>query len=216
MSAIKVYGSMLSPAVMRVMACLNEKELKFQFVEVNMGAGEHKKEPFISLNPFGLVPAFEDGDLKLFESRAITRYIANQYEEKGTNLVINGKGKQMASFVLCMEVEAHQFDPPASKLAFELVIKAYLGMTTDETVVEESKVQFAKVLDVYEARLSESKYLAGDEFTLVDLHHFPNLHYLMSSPIKKMFESRPHFLAWCTAILARPSSVKVLEMQKAN
>ncbi|PIA24904.1 hypothetical protein AQUCO_14800002v1 [Aquilegia coerulea] len=209
MSALKVYGNMLSPAVMRVMACFNEKELKFQFVPVEMRAGEHKKEPFISLNPF-------DGDVKLFESRAITRYIANQYEEEGANLVVNGKGKQMASFALCMEVEAHQFDPLASKLAFELVIKAYLGMTTDETVVEETKEKFARVLDVYEARLSGSKFLSGDEFTLADLHHFPNLHYLMSSPIKEMFGSRPHFLAWCTDILARPSWVKVLQMQKED
>ncbi|KAF5177708.1 Glutathione s-transferase [Thalictrum thalictroides] len=155
---------MLSPAVMRVMACLNEKELKCQFVPVDMRAGEHKKEPFISLNPFGQVPAFEDDNLKLFESRVITSYIANQYEEEGTNLVINGKGKQMASFALCMEVDAHQFDPLASKLAFELVINAYMGMTTDETVVKETKAKFAKVLDVYKARLFGSKYLAGVNF----------------------------------------------------
>ncbi|PIN18085.1 Glutathione transferase [Handroanthus impetiginosus] len=64
--AIKVHGSFVSTATMRVLACLNEKGLDYEFVPVDFAVGEHKKEPFLSLNPFGQVPAFEDGDLKLF------------------------------------------------------------------------------------------------------------------------------------------------------
>lgn len=48
--AIKVHGPMMSPAVMRVVATLKEKDLDFELVPVNMQAGDHKKEPFISLN----------------------------------------------------------------------------------------------------------------------------------------------------------------------
>ncbi|MGV7400595.1 glutathione binding-like protein, partial [Mycobacterium kansasii] len=76
------------------------------------------------------------------------------------------------------EVEAHQFDPVASKLAWELFYKGLFGMETDTAVVEENEAKLAKVLDVYEAHLSQSKYLAGDSFTLADLHHLPALHYL--------------------------------------
>ncbi|PIA61506.1 hypothetical protein AQUCO_00300787v1 [Aquilegia coerulea] len=184
MAGLKLHGCIWSTATLRVVACLNEKGLE---------CNEHKKEPFISLNPFGLVPAFEDGDLKLFESRAITKYIAHEYAEGGTKLIYDeGKGKKMAMVTVWMEAEAHQFDP--------------LGLGT--------KTKLAKVLDVYEARLSQSKYLAGDEFTLADLHHMPNLHYLVTTPIKQLFESRHHFWAWCINIMARPSWLKVIEMQK--
>ncbi|KAK2457226.1 glutathione S-transferase F4 [Trifolium repens] len=66
MATIKVHGSPFSIATMRVTATLYEKHLEFDFVNINVRNGDHKKEPFILLNPFGQVPAFEDGDLKLF------------------------------------------------------------------------------------------------------------------------------------------------------
>lgn len=49
--AIKVHGSVLSPAVLRVFACLYEKDLSSaEYVPVNMATGDHKKEPFLTLN----------------------------------------------------------------------------------------------------------------------------------------------------------------------
>ena len=50
MATIKVHGSPFSPATMRVTAALYEKQLDFEFVQIDMGNGEHKKVPFISLN----------------------------------------------------------------------------------------------------------------------------------------------------------------------
>ncbi|XP_059664306.1 glutathione S-transferase-like [Cornus florida] len=212
MASIKVHGSVFSPAVMRVFAALYEKELQFEFVNVDMKGGAHKKEPFLSLNPFGQIPAMEDGDLKLFESRAMTKYIAHNYNDKGTQLLIQDP-KKMAIASVWMEVEAHQFDPPAMKLTWELAIKKMFGMETDAAAVEENEGKLAKVLDVYESRLAKSKYLASDCFTIADLHHLPNIQYLMGTQAKKLFDSHPHVSAWCTDILARPSWSKVMAMQ---
>lgn len=212
MGVVKVHGIPLSTAAMRVMACLYEKELEFELVPVDLRAGEHKKEPFISLNPFGQVPAFEDGDLKLFESRAITQYIAHLYAGNGTPLVCPDP-KKMAVVSVWMEVEGHQYDPAASKLTYELAIKKFLNATADNAVVEEYEAKLAKVLDVYEARLACCKYLAGDCFTLADLHHLPTMQYLMGTQAKKLFDSRPHVSAWCADIMGRPAWSKVLAMQ---
>ncbi|KAF7120142.1 hypothetical protein RHSIM_Rhsim13G0013300 [Rhododendron simsii] len=211
---MKVHGAVFTTATRKVFACLYEKELEFELVPVDMRAGHHKKEPFISLNPFGQVPAFEDGDMTLFESRAINLYIAHAYEDKGTQLIYHGK--KMAILSMWMQVEANQFDPVASKLVWELVIKLIFGMTTDEAVVEVQEAKLGQVLDIYEVRLGQSKYLGGDDFTLVDLHHLPNIQYLMGTQVKKLFDSRPHVNAWCTDILARPAWLKVLAMQPNN
>ncbi|KAA8549184.1 hypothetical protein F0562_000868 [Nyssa sinensis] len=212
MATIKVHGSVFSSPAMRVFACLHEKDLEFEFIPVDMGTGQHKKEPFLSLNPFGQIPAFEDGDLKLFESRAITQYIAHSYAEKGNQLICHDP-KKMAIMSVWMEVEAHQFDPVASKLTWELALKPVFGMVTDGAVVEENEAKLGKVLDVYEARLAQSKYLAGDCFTLADLHHLPNIQYLMGTQSKKLFDSRPHVSAWCADISARPAWLKVVAMR---
>lgn len=211
--AIKVHGAAMSTATLRVVATVNEKELEYEFVAVDMKSGAHKHPDFLALNPFGQVPALEDGDVKLFESRAITRYLAYAYENKGTPL-LNKEGKHMAELAVWLEVEAHQFDPVASKLGWELVYKKMFGMETDAAVVEEQEAKLTKVLDVYEARLSKTKYLAGETFTLADLHHMPTLHFVMGTQVKKLFEERPHVCAWAKDILARPSWEKTLALQK--
>jgi glutathione S-transferase len=39
-----------SVPTMRVTATLYEKQIEFEFVDINLRNGDHKKEPFISLN----------------------------------------------------------------------------------------------------------------------------------------------------------------------
>ncbi|KAL5561503.1 hypothetical protein UlMin_031250 [Ulmus minor] len=209
MAAIKLYGSHISTATARVLACLYEKELDFQFVPVDLSTGEHKKEPFLSKNPFGLLPAFEDGDLELFESRAITTYIAYQYANKGTELVYSDMKKQ-ATALVWLEVEAQQFESASSKLLWEIMFKPMFGMTTDPAAAQEIEAKLEKVLDIYENRLSKSKYIGGESFTLADLHHLPNIGCLLTTSTKRLFESRPHVNAWIADITARPAWAKVL------
>ncbi|KAM5563983.1 glutathione S-transferase [Rosa sericea] len=213
MAGIKVHGTPFSTAAARVLATLYEKEVEFEFVPIDMKAGEHKKESFLALNPFGQVPAFEDGDLQLFESRAITQYIAHEYAPKGTPLIFQDS-KKMAILSVWTEVEAQKYDPVASKLTFELVIKPLmLGLVADFAVVEEFEAKLGTVLDVYETRLGKSKYLGGDCFSLADLHHLPTIDYLMGTQAKKLFECRPNVSAWVADITARPAWKKVVAMR---
>ncbi|KAG2255157.1 hypothetical protein Bca52824_074451 [Brassica carinata] len=199
MAGIKVFGHPASTATRRVLIALQEKDVDFELVHVELKDGEHKKQPFLSRNPFGKVPAFEDGDFKLFESRAITQYIAHEYADKGNQLLSPGS-KNMAILAMGMEIEAHEFDSVASKLGWEQIFKNFFGLTTDQAVVKEEE----------EARLGESKCLACDHFTLVDLHHIPVIQYLLGTPTKKLFEERPHVSAWVADITSRPSSQKIL------
>ncbi|XP_073145293.1 glutathione S-transferase-like [Henckelia pumila] len=208
--AIKVHGNPHSPAAQRVIVCLEEKGLEYDTVLIDLRSREQKKEPFISINPFGQVPGFEDGDLKLYESRAITKYIAHVYADKGTPLLLEGP-KKLGTLYLWLEVEVQKFDASAQKIAYEILVKPVKGMTTDEAAVEQLIVQLSDVLDVYEARLAESKYLTGDSFTLADLHHLPVINNLYKTKVKSLFDARPHFSAWCADILARPAWKKALE-----
>lgn len=116
----------------------------------------------------------------------------------------------MAAAEVWAEVEAQRYEPPAAKLTWELGVKPILGMATDEEVVKEQEVELAKVLDVYEARLAHSKYLGGDAFSLPDLHHLPTFKYLMATPVKAVFDARPHVSAWAADIMARPSWQQVV------
>ncbi|KAK3007860.1 hypothetical protein RJ639_014589 [Escallonia herrerae] len=190
MAVRKVYGSLSSPATLKVLACLLEHDLEFEFVP-----------------PFGQVPVYEDHGSKQFESRAIIRCMGHQYGKEGKELIYWDVRKQavVANWV--------DFDPPALKLISEFVIKPKKGLAPDEQAVAEAESKLAKVLDVYEARLTKFKYLASDKYTIVDLLHLPNLQSMVGTPAEKLIESRPRVNAWCAEILARLAWVKVLDMQ---
>lgn len=50
---------------------------------VNLGAGEHKRPPFLALNPFATVPVLEVGDRSITETGAILFAIAELYPSSG-------------------------------------------------------------------------------------------------------------------------------------
>ncbi|KAI3800953.1 hypothetical protein L1987_29053 [Smallanthus sonchifolius] len=213
--AVKLYGSVDSDATQRVQACLHEKEVEFEFVTVNTAAGENKTPGFLARSPFGEVPVLEDGAVTLFglnislfvtESRAITQYIAHKYDGNGTDLIMKDPVK-LAVQTVWMDTENQRFDPPFSKL----IEAATQGNRVGQDVRQYEK-KLESVLDVYEQRLKESKYLAGDSFTLADLHHLPGMHFLRSTKAKGWFQGRPHVRAWAADILSRPAWVKVAAM----
>jgi glutathione S-transferase len=76
--AIKLYGGARSRASI-VHWYLEELGLAYEFVMLDMQAGEHRQAPFTTVNPFGKVPAIEDGDFKLWESGAILLYLDEKY-----------------------------------------------------------------------------------------------------------------------------------------
>ncbi|CAL5423595.1 unnamed protein product [Camellia sinensis] len=173
MAGRRVYGSLKSPATLKVLANLFEHDLDFEFVPVDLDNGEHKNKHFLSMNPFGQVPVYEDGGIKQFESRAIIRCMAHEYGKKGEELIY-WDAKKQAVVANWIDVEDHHFEPPALKLISELLVKPKKSFTPDEGIVAEAEAELAKVLDVYEARLEKSEYLASEKYTIVDLLHLPN------------------------------------------
>ncbi|GKB90077.1 glutathione S-transferase F9-like protein [Tanacetum coccineum] len=210
---VKVYGpAYASPK--RVLVCLVEKEVEFETVHLNLLAGENQNPDFLKLQPFGSLPVIQDGDYTLFESRAIIRYFAEKYKSQGTDLL--GKTIEEQGLVnQWLEVEAQNYHPPLNNLVLHLMFSPKFGVVRDEKVIKESEEKLAKVLDIYEDRLSKSKYLAGDFFSLADLSHLPFTSYLVG-PVRKayMIKDRKHVSAWWDDISSRPSWLKTLEICK--
>ena len=47
---------------------------------IDFGAGEHKGEAFLKVNPSGQIPALTDGELNVYESAACMRYLACKFK----------------------------------------------------------------------------------------------------------------------------------------
>uniref|UniRef100_A0A2N9ECE6 glutathione transferase n=1 Tax=Fagus sylvatica TaxID=28930 RepID=A0A2N9ECE6_FAGSY len=209
--ALKLHGLPMSTCTTRAMVCLHEKAVDFELVPVNLFGGEHKQPSFLAKNPFGKIPVLEDGDVTLFESRAITSYVAEKFKETGTDLIRHNNLKEAALVKVWIEVESQTFNPAISPIILEFFVAPKLGNTPDQAIIDANLEKLGKVLDVYESKLSSTKYLAGDFFSLADLNHFPYTHYFMQSPWASVVNDRPHVKAWWEDISSRPAFKKVAE-----
>jgi len=148
------------------------------------------------------------------ESRAILRYFAEKYKNQGTNLLGNTI-EERGLVEQWLEVEAHNYTPPIYNLIKMYFASVLTGEPSDPKAIAENEEKIEKVLDIYEKRLSQTKYLAGDFFSLADLNHLPFTFHLMNEMGKGfMVRERKHVSAWWDAISSRPSWKKVLQTYK--
>ncbi|KAJ3669033.1 hypothetical protein LUZ60_010983 [Juncus effusus] len=103
--------------------------------------------------PFGQIPALQDGNLMLFESRAISKYVLRKYSKPGTDLLRESNIEESALVDMWLETEAHQFSPSISPITYQCLIVPMLGGVCDQKLVDESLEKAKKVLEVYEALL---------------------------------------------------------------
>ena len=66
---------------LRVRWALEEAQLPYRVTLVGDGGGAMPRSVYRKIQPFGQIPAIEDGDLTLFESGAIVLHVAQQSEK---------------------------------------------------------------------------------------------------------------------------------------
>lgn len=145
------------------------------------------------------------------ESRAITSYLAEKYKETGCDLLRQNDLKEAALVKVWMEVESQQYDPAIRPIVYQYFVLPMQGKTADQAIIDENLQKLGKVLDVYEARLGTTKYLAGDFYSLADLHHQSYTFYFMKTPWASLINERPKVKAWWEDISSRPAFKKVAE-----
>ncbi|KAF6242297.1 thioredoxin-like protein [Scenedesmus sp. NREL 46B-D3] len=96
---------------------LQEIGVDAELVNLDMKEKQHKSEQFMKVNPFGKVPAMQDGELSLFESGALLTYLADKYGKLDTPEA-RGKAAQWVLFAnstLANSVFVEQFRVLAGK-----------------------------------------------------------------------------------------------------
>ncbi|XP_047322723.1 glutathione S-transferase F11-like [Impatiens glandulifera] len=209
---VKVYGARKAACPQRVMLCLVELGVEFELVPVDLQSLENKTKSFLLKQPFGQIPVIEEGDFTLYESRAIIRYYAAKYADKGPNLL----GTTLEAKALVdqwLEVEAHNFNDLIYNMVLQLLVFPQMGRGSDLELVKSCEEKLKIVLDVYEERLSKSTYLAGEAFTLADLSHIPALRNLGDElGLGHLITERENLNAWWKDISSRPAWKKIVKL----
>ena len=156
---IKLHGFPLSGHSHRVELALNLFGIPYEFRQVDLANGEHKKEPFLALNLFGTVPAIEHGTTVLADSAAILTYLADRFEKTDwypTDPVARAEIHRWFSAAA---------GPLASGPAAARLITVFGAQFDPETTIAKSH----DLLKVVETHLTGRDFFVGDSPSLADI-----------------------------------------------
>ena len=72
---LKIWGRTTSSNVQKVLWCCGELGLEYERIDLGGPFGGNQDPEYLALNPNGLVPTVKDGDLIMWESNTICRYL---------------------------------------------------------------------------------------------------------------------------------------------
>src|SRR4051812_27578453 len=116
---IKLFGNPMSTCTRKVLTALAETATPYEMTVIDLGKGEHKQEPHLSRQPFGQIPTIDDDGFKLYESRAICRYVSAKHGDK----LVPTDPKQRALMDQWASIEQSNFSPAAMKFIYHHVFK---------------------------------------------------------------------------------------------
>ena len=74
-----IHGRATSSNVQAVMWAVGEIGIEHRRLDVGGAFGGNQSSEFLEMNPMGRVPVIQDGDVTMFESQAILRYLAARH-----------------------------------------------------------------------------------------------------------------------------------------
>ena len=197
---LKIFGHPMSTCTRKVLMTLAETSTPYELTVIDFAKGEHKAETHLVRQPFGQMPALDDGGFALYESRPMCRYINDKV---GGSLVpkdLQGRAlmEQWAS------VETSNFTPHAMKFIYQYIFQR----PQDAAVLEAAGQGLEKATGIMDKQLARTPFLVGAELTLADIFFMPYIEYAMGTPAKELFVKSPHVMAWWSKVSERPTWLK--------
>lgn len=199
MSDVVVYGFPQSTYVRTARMCLREKGVDYALEPVDLGADDYR-----ALHPFAKVPAFRHGDVRLYETVAIARYVDGAFDGPAlapADVVDAARMSQWISVVI-----DYVYPTLIGKVVLERFAPAIRGRDADEAVITGALPQVEYQLGVFDAALAGPAMLAGDAPSIADYFLAPILFYAAITPdTAALVEARPNLVRWHAAMAGRAS-----------
>ena len=199
----------------KVSIMLEEVGLAYRLHIVDLQKSEQFTPEFVAMNPNSKIPVIVDPDgpggapITVFESGAILFYLARKANSallpvdlRGASAVMEWLMFQMAS-VGPMFGQAGHFTlyatVPEEKRAYGI-----------ERYTKEAK----RILSVMDARLRDSAFLAGPDYSIADIATYPWTNSALRIPTIGDLAPWPNVMRWCAVLAARPAVQRGLNAPK--
>jgi glutathione S-transferase len=203
MSGLHIYGIARTRAF-RAIWVARELGLAYEHTPVETGPAGARKPDYLAINPNGRLPAIVDDGFVLWESLAITMYLAKKHAHgRLYPASLQGEAKTWQwSLWAVQEVDR------AVNIWSLHAIRLPPEDRNAELRAEALKIMVApfKVLD---GELAARPYLIGDDFTVADL----NVAAVISRAIAADLSATPRLADWLGRCLERPAAVDVLKLR---
>ena len=133
--------------------------------------GINKTAEYRALNPNGLVPTIEDGDVQLWESNVIVRYLSHKH---GAGSLCPADIGTRFDAERWMDWQATVFWPALRELFIEFIRTPQAKRDAD--VVSKGENLSLSAVKILDARLSGRTFLAGESFTMGDIPAAATVH----------------------------------------
>ena len=198
---ITVYGRATSSNVQSVMWCAAELALDVTRLDYGFGHGGTDTPDFLNMNPNGKVPVMTDGDLVMFESAAIVRYLAARY---GAGGLWPDDPRDRASLDVWAEWVKTTFGPALLHGLFYPLVRRDPALVPPD-VLRSGALELAPLATMLADRIGAGPWLAGSTFTWADIMAGHLLFRYYELPFDRA--DLPGLRAYYDRLLARPAFV---------
>jgi GSH-dependent disulfide-bond oxidoreductase len=190
-----------TPNGQKIMIMLEELGIEWKHVDVNLRLAEHLKPEFLKMNPNNKIPVIVDTDgpgggrYSVMESGAILYYLAEK-----TGKFMSADPRKRYDTLQWLMFQMASVGPMFGQANYytKHVKGAELQYARDRYVNE--AIRLFRVMD---NRLREKAWLAGDDYTIVDMAVYP-----WTKALKDLFADKaayPNVTRWYATMEARPA-----------
>jgi glutathione S-transferase len=205
---LKIWGRISSLNVRKVVWAAQEAGVPFERTDAGMAFGIVNTPAYRALNPNAKVPTLQDGELVLWESNVIVRYLCARYAPD-----------RLYPLDLAQRFDAERWMDwqqstlnRASGQAFVQWIRT-APAERDVQAIAQSVAATEPLLALLDAHLSTHAFMAGAHFSMADIPVGCEVHRWFGLPQPRT--PRPAIERWFQALRARPASHGVLDQQLA-
>ncbi len=196
-------GPLYSVYVRIVRITLAEKAVAYDQVAFDVFDRTDWPDDWLERQPFGLVPAFEHDGFRLYEARAITRYIDEVFD--GPALQPDNAPERARMEQVISVLDGQGYWPMVRQIFIESIERPRKG-EADEAAIAAAVPKARRCLAALASLLGDHAYFAGADFSRADAHAVPMFQYVLEAPEgQQLLNAQPSLAAWWQRVAQRPS-----------
>lgn len=201
---VKVYGAAWSVYVRIVRLALEEKQVNYDLIEVDVFTEAGVPREHLKRHPFGRIPAFEHDGFDLYETGAIVRYIDDAFpgcKLQPTDLKARARTNQIIGIL-----DAYAYRTLVWDIYVERVVSAREARVANDQKIAAALARAKVCLSELDRLSDERGFLVGSDVTLADLYAAPIFAYFPQAPeAVPLMEERKKLTCWWHRFSARHS-----------